>query len=108
MVSEGGVMLINILRVMITRSFKPFVFQNNNCNKHIDYDVPNLGLYVHVPFCKELCLFCPYYKIKYDASLASKYVDALIKEIQLKSSESWGEEGCHQSISWWGEPFAYY
>jgi len=44
-----------------------------------------LGLYVHVPFCKELCPFCPYYKIKYDASLASKYVDALIKEIHLKS-----------------------
>ncbi|MGB2782688.1 MAG: radical SAM protein [Atribacterota bacterium] len=80
-------MLINILRVMITRSFKPFVFKNSNCNKQIDYDVPNLGLYVHVPFCKELCTFCPYYKIKYDASLASKYVDALIKEIYLKSSK---------------------
>jgi len=80
-------MLISILRVMITRSFKPFVFHNNNCNKHIDYDVPNLGLYVHVPFCKELCPFCPYYKIKYDASLASKYVDALIKEIHLKSTK---------------------
>jgi len=82
-------MLINILRVMITRSFKPFVFQNNNCNKQIDYDVPNLGLYVHVPFCKELCPFCPYYyyKIKYDTSLASKYLDVLIKEIHLKSSK---------------------
>jgi len=85
--NEGGVMLISILRVMMIRSFKPFVFQNNNCNKQIDYDVPNLGLYVHVPFCKELCPFCPYYKIKYDASLASKYVDALIKEIHLKSSK---------------------
>ena len=80
-------MLTSILRVMISRSFKPFVFQNNNCNKQIDYNVPNLGLYVHVPFCKELCPFCPYYKIKYDASLASKYVDALIKEIHLKSSK---------------------
>ena len=80
-------MLISILRVMITRSFKPFVFKNSNCNKQIDYDVPNLGLYVHVPFCKELCPFCPYYKIKYVASLASKYVDTLIKEIHLKSSK---------------------
>ena len=78
-------MLISILRVMITRSFKPFIFQNNNCNEQIDYNVPNLGLYIHVPFCKELCPFCPYYKIKYDASLASKYVDTLIKEIHLKS-----------------------
>ena len=80
-------MLISILRVMLTRSFKPFVFQNNNCNRQIDYDIPNLGLYVHVPFCKELCPFCPYYKIKYNASLASKYVNALIKEIHLKSSK---------------------
>jgi len=81
-------MLISILRVMITRSFKPFVFKNNNCNKQIDYDVSNLGLYVHVPFCKALCPFCPYYKIKHDASLVSKYVDALIKEIHLKSSKA--------------------
>jgi len=80
-------MLIDILRVMLTRSFKPVVFQNNNCNKQIDYNVPNLGLYVHVPFCKVLCPFCPYYKIKYDVFLASKYVDALIKEIHLKSSK---------------------
>lgn len=94
-------MLISILRVMITRSFKPFVFQNNNCNKQIDYDVPNLGLYVHVPFCKELCPFCPYYKIKYDASLASKYVDALIEEIQLKSSKV-GEEKVVTSLYFGG------
>lgn len=94
-------MLISILRVMITRSFKPFVFQNNNCNKQIDCDVPNLGLYVHVPFCKELCPFCPYYKIKYDASLASKYVDALIKEIHLKSSKV-GKKGIATSLYFGG------
>ena len=82
-------MLINLLRVMITRSLKPFIFENRNLHRPMDYfNLPNLGLYVHVPFCREICPFCPYYKVKYDASLASRYVDALIKEIYLKSANT--------------------
>jgi oxygen-independent coproporphyrinogen-3 oxidase len=82
-------MLINLLRVMITRSLKPFVFEKNHLHRTIEYfNLPNLGLYVHVPFCREICPFCPYYKVKYDASLASRYIDALIKEIHLKSANS--------------------
>ncbi|MEA2020925.1 MAG: radical SAM protein [Candidatus Caldatribacteriota bacterium] len=74
---------------MITRSLKPFIFENRNLHRPMDYfNLPNLGLYVHVPFCREICPFCPYYKVKYDASLASRYVDALIKEIYLKSANT--------------------
>jgi len=80
-------MLINLLRVIITRSFKPFIFEKSRLQRPVEYsDLPNLGLYVHVPFCREICPFCPYYKVKYDASLASRYVKTLINEIHLKSS----------------------
>jgi oxygen-independent coproporphyrinogen-3 oxidase len=82
-------MLINLLRVMITRSLKPFIFEKRHSHRSIEYfNLPNLGLYVHVPFCREICPFCPYYKVKYEASLASRYIDALIKEIHLKSANS--------------------
>jgi len=82
-------MLINLLRALITRSLKPFIFEKRHLHRTIEYfNLPNLGLYVHVPFCREICPFCPYYKVKYEASLASRYIDALIKEIHLKSTNT--------------------
>jgi oxygen-independent coproporphyrinogen-3 oxidase len=38
------------------------------------------GLYVHVPFCRTLCPFCPYNKVPYRADLAADYVDHLERE----------------------------
>ena len=42
-------------------------------------DVP--GLYLHIPFCRSLCPFCPYNKVKYDEALATDYHAALQQEI---------------------------
>ena len=78
-------MLIQLLRIIITRSLQPFIFKKQNLQRPGEYfNLPNLGLYVHVPFCREICSFCPYYKVKYDASLATRYVDGLLKEIHLR------------------------
>lgn len=75
-------MITNLLRLLFTRSLKPFVFTNNLNNK-FDTSVPEIGLYIHIPFCTTLCPFCPYNKIKYDKALASSYKTALIKEINI-------------------------
>lgn len=40
------------------------------------------GLYIHIPFCKNLCPYCPYNKIVYDRRLADPYLDALLQEIE--------------------------
>jgi len=40
------------------------------------------GLYIHVPFCKNMCPYCPYYKEHYEKSLASEYKKAILKEIE--------------------------
>jgi coproporphyrinogen III oxidase-like Fe-S oxidoreductase len=45
-------------------------------------DVPHL-LYMHVPFCEELCPFCSFVRVKFDHALASRYFDALEKEIKI-------------------------
>lgn len=42
-----------------------------------------LGLYVHTPFCKTLCPFCPYYRVAYDPDQAKAFKEALIEEIHL-------------------------
>jgi oxygen-independent coproporphyrinogen-3 oxidase len=80
-------LLPSILRVILTRSFKPFVFRNDNQERLFYQDLKNLGLYVHIPFCNTLCDFCPYFKVKYDEALAQKYLDALLKEIDLVCSK---------------------
>ena len=76
-------MLTKLLSVVTTRSFKPFKFEGRHKNKLLYNKLDSLGLYVHIPFCKSLCSFCPYSKQIYDKSLASDYKVALLKEIDL-------------------------
>jgi coproporphyrinogen III oxidase-like Fe-S oxidoreductase len=40
-------------------------------------------LYMHIPFCEELCPYCSFVKVKFEHSLASRYFDALKKEIGI-------------------------
>ncbi len=39
-------------------------------------------LYIHVPFCKELCPFCTFFRIPFDEQLARRYFAALKKQLQ--------------------------
>jgi oxygen-independent coproporphyrinogen-3 oxidase len=75
-------MLTSILRIMLTRSLKPFIFKSRGENRPV-LDLKNLGLYIHIPFCRKLCAFCPYYKVKYDKSLMEVFIGSLLKEIDL-------------------------
>ena len=41
----------------------------------------NISLYIHIPFCaKKKCLYCDFYSVPYDASLADAFIAALEKE----------------------------
>lgn len=42
-----------------------------------------VGLYFHVPFCKNLCPFCPYNRVEYDDTLFAQYETALYAEMDL-------------------------
>lgn len=77
-------MLTNILRLLMARSVRPFIFRSN-LKDRMDIDLKNLGLYFHIPFCKKICSFCPYYKIKFDRVLLKEFYRALIKELYLIS-----------------------
>ncbi len=77
-------MLTNILRLLVARSIKPFIF-NSSFKDKIEYDVENLGLYFHIPFCRNMCAFCPYYKVELNAGLLDKFIRALKDELLLIS-----------------------
>jgi coproporphyrinogen III oxidase-like Fe-S oxidoreductase len=49
-------------------------------------DVDELGLYLHIPFCRQICPYCPYNKTIYRPELAHAYAQAVMREIELYST----------------------
>src|SRR4030042_2915322 len=48
-------------------------------------DIDEFGLYLHIPFCKQICPYCPYNKEIYQPEVAERYTGAVIKEIDFYS-----------------------
>ena len=44
-------------------------------------DVTAADLYIHIPFCRSLCPYCPYNRVLYEPALSREYVSALHSEI---------------------------
>jgi oxygen-independent coproporphyrinogen-3 oxidase len=72
-----------LTRAWLTRSLKSFTFESTADEALSFLDCEGLGLYVHIPFCRQICTFCPYCKTVYQKSLADRYIDALLSEIRL-------------------------
>ncbi len=43
------------------------------------------GLYIHIPFCRSFCSFCPYIKTPHDHGIYRDYMDLLMKELTMHS-----------------------
>ena len=85
--------LSKLARMWLTRTTKRFSFTNEYDEKLNYLECDNLGLYVHIPFCKKICSFCPYCKTAYQEEKANAYVDALLKEIRLVGERGKRETG---------------
>ncbi|UCE41090.1 MAG: radical SAM protein [Candidatus Aminicenantes bacterium] len=48
-------------------------------------DIKELGVYLHIPFCEQICPYCPYNKEIYEPDVARKYTNAMKKEIEFYS-----------------------
>lgn len=75
--------ITNLTRMWLTRSVKPFIFRSEYDQVLPYEDCQNLGLYVHIPFCQQLCSFCPYCKELYSEEKCNRYLDALLREIHM-------------------------
>ncbi|RLG79518.1 MAG: hypothetical protein DRO13_05875 [Thermoprotei archaeon] len=42
-----------------------------------------IGLYIHFPFCRSFCRYCPYYRGLWNEKVFEKYSKALVEEIRL-------------------------
>ena len=45
-------------------------------------------LYIHIPFCIRKCIYCDFFSVLYDESVAKTYIDALCQELYLKKDFS--------------------
>ena len=79
--------LTDLTRMWLTRSVKPFTFTNEYDGRLPYEQCRGLGLYVHIPFCKQICSFCPYCKYPYSQELSQRYLDALKEEIRMVCRE---------------------
>ncbi len=84
--------ITDITRMWLTRTVKPFEFKNEYDQQLPFTECEELGLYVHIPFCKSICNFCPYCKVRYSEELCNRYIDALIREIHLVGSQHNGKK----------------
>jgi len=50
----------------------------------------SLNLYIHLPFCRQLCPFCPYMKEPYNPELSAAYQNAILKELD-SYRQFWGD-----------------
>ncbi|MBE6114078.1 MAG: radical SAM protein [Erysipelotrichaceae bacterium] len=78
--------ITTLTRMWLTRSLKPFRFTNEYEAVLEHQDLDHLGLYVHIPFCKKICSFCPYCKVIYSKEMCDQYIDALLQEIEMVGS----------------------
>lgn len=84
--------ITNLTRMWLTRSAKPFIFKNEYDQQLPFSDCDNLGLYIHIPFCKSICNFCPYCKVIYTKEKCDQYINALLQEIHLVGSQHSGRK----------------
>jgi oxygen-independent coproporphyrinogen-3 oxidase len=46
-------------------------------------NIKRAGLYLHVPFCMNLCPFCPYNRVRYECNAFGRYEKAVYQEIDM-------------------------
>ncbi len=91
------------LSTFLTRSAAPFRFTSDACEP-ASWTAPNLGLYVHIPFCRTLCDFCPYNRVAYDADAVKKYMAALEREVHLVADRTGHRAECSSLYFGGGSP----
>ncbi|RXJ88123.1 coproporphyrinogen III oxidase family protein [Arcobacter sp. CECT 8985] len=84
------VLINNLINSTVNKAFDSSVkiiktSKEDNKFNHLNKDASYL-LYIHIPFCDNLCPFCTFHKYKYDHKKSIKYFKNLRKEIRVLKS----------------------
>jgi oxygen-independent coproporphyrinogen-3 oxidase len=81
-------LLPRIFRLLLSSKASPFIFEAQEVT--LPLNPTGINLYLHLPFCRQICPFCPYVKEPYDPKQSAAYQRALIKELE-GYRQRWGE-----------------
>jgi oxygen-independent coproporphyrinogen-3 oxidase len=70
-----------VLRRYLTGSWQPLRLEAGQAG--LPSGLQQVGLYLHVPFCRQPCAYCPYNRVKFDPALYDQYERAAHQEIDL-------------------------
>jgi len=74
-----------LLKRLVTGSLDPLVMGPGETD--VPAGLQRLGLYLHVPFCHNLCPYCPYHRVKFEQGLFGRYETAAHQEIALRARQ---------------------
>lgn len=77
-------LLTRTIRSFLTGSDSSYIFKP--ANKPFTGKLESSSLYIHIPFCRNCCPYCPYNKITYDEKLVGPYIEALLSEMKMYKS----------------------
>lgn len=81
-------LLPKVLRLLLSGKTSPFVFEPQEVV--LPPEPSGINLYIHLPFCRRICPFCPYVKELYGPENSAAYQRALIRELEGYRGR-WGE-----------------
>jgi coproporphyrinogen III oxidase-like Fe-S oxidoreductase len=68
-------------RLLIAGKYEPYVFKE--ATPDLPDNLGDIGLYLHIPFCKQICPFCPYNKVLLHGQDVDAYAEAVKKEVEM-------------------------
>jgi len=79
----------NKIKKLFTKENNIVLKNNVPAYESLEYkfnDIDEFGLYLHIPFCRQICSYCPYNKEIYKPELAELYTKAIKREIDFYST----------------------
>jgi len=70
-----------LYRFLLAGKYQPYVFEE--AIPDLPDTLGDIGLYLHIPFCRQICPFCPYNKVLLYGQDVDAYATAVKKEIGM-------------------------
>lgn len=72
--------IIKSTRKILSGKDSEFVFKK--CREADRGKIGATGIYIHIPFCRNLCPYCPYIRVPYEEGKMRSYIEVLVSEIE--------------------------
>lgn len=76
---------LEIKSILIEKNGENVLLLGRNLNR-----ISVMGLYVHIPFCRNKCFYCGFYSVA-SLQLKEAYLKALLLEMEIRKEEGWQE-----------------